>query len=61
MANIDVVKKGSHLWLWIMLAVVIALVLWFVLGKSSRGPAQSGSIERTVPPVQLVSTYQPQV
>jgi bacteriorhodopsin len=48
MANIDVVKKGSRLWLWIMLAVVIVLVLWFVLGSSSRGPAQSGSIDGKV-------------
>jgi hypothetical protein len=61
MANIDVVKKGSHLWLWIMLAVVIVLVLWFVLRSSSRRPAQSGSIERTVETVQLVKNTQPQV
>jgi uncharacterized membrane protein len=60
MANIDVVKKGSHLWLWIILAVVIVLVLWFVLGNV-RSPAQSGSIERTVETVQVVRDYQPQV
>lgn len=36
MADIDVVKKSSNSWLWILIAlVVLALVLWFVMGRSS--------------------------
>ena len=32
MADIDVVKKGSSTWLWIVIAlVVLALILWFVM------------------------------
>ena len=36
MADIDVVKKGSHTWMWILLAVVIALILWFVVSGSQE-------------------------
>jgi hypothetical protein len=58
MADIDVVKKGSHLWLWIMLAIVIALILWFVLSGSQR-PAQSGMrFAPTVQHAQLVTSFQ---
>lgn len=32
MADIDVVKKGSSTWLWIVIAlVVLALILWFMM------------------------------
>jgi len=32
MAEIDVVKKGSKAWLWILLVlIVIALVVWFAM------------------------------
>ena len=32
MADIDVVKKGSSSWLWIVIAlVVLAIILWFVM------------------------------
>lgn len=32
MADIDVVKKGSGSWLWIVIAlVVLALILWFMM------------------------------
>ena len=33
MADIDVVKKGSRAWLWIVIALVILLALWFVMGR----------------------------
>jgi hypothetical protein len=61
MADIDVVKKGSHTWLWIMLAIVIALILWFVL-SGSRGTPQTGMLfDRTGQHVQLAADYQPHV
>jgi bacteriorhodopsin len=32
MADIDVVKKGSSTWLWIVIAlVVLALILWYMM------------------------------
>jgi len=58
MADIDVVKKGSHTWLWILLAVVIALILWFVLSGSRT--AQTGMrFDHTTQHVQLATDYQP--
>jgi len=33
MADIDVVKKGTNVWLWIVLAIIVALVLWFMMGR----------------------------
>ena len=31
MADIDVVKKDSRAWIWIVLALVLAVILWFAL------------------------------
>jgi len=60
MADIDVVKKGSNTWLWILLAVVIALVLWFVLSGSHGRTAQTGMrFDRSGQHVQLATGYQP--
>jgi hypothetical protein len=62
MADIDVVKKGSHLWLWIMLAIVIALILWFVLAGSHGRTAQTGMLFDAIGQhVQLASGYQARV
>jgi hypothetical protein len=32
MADIDVVKKGSRTWVWVLMLVVLAVILWMVLG-----------------------------
>jgi len=62
MADIDVVKKGSHLWLWIMLAIVIALILWFVLSGSGGRTAQTGMLlDQSGPLAQLAGAFQLQV
>jgi hypothetical protein len=34
MADIDVVKRGSRTWLWILMIVIVALIAWFMLGGS---------------------------
>lgn len=31
MADIDVVKKGSSTWLWVVLAIVLVLLAWWFL------------------------------
>ena len=37
MADIDVVKKsGSRAWIWILLVIAIALVLWFVMAGTGQ-------------------------
>ncbi len=43
MADIDVVKKGSSLWLWIILAMVIAVALWFMMAGSGTRSNGSGT------------------
>ena len=43
MADIDVVKKGSRAWIWVLLAILLALVLWFVF--AGMGTQQIGSME----------------
>jgi hypothetical protein len=44
MADIDVVKKGSRAWVWVLLAILLALVLWFVF--AGMGTQQIGSMEQ---------------
>lgn len=34
MADIDVVKKSSRAWIWILMIVILALVAWFAFGAS---------------------------
>jgi len=35
MADIDVVKKGSNTWLWIVLVLAaVALILWFAVARN---------------------------
>ena len=48
MADIDVVKKGSSAWVWILLVIILAVVLWVVLGRGGT-PGTSGSIESRQP------------
>ena len=36
MADIDVVKKSSHTWLWIALAIAVVLALWFMMAGSGN-------------------------
>ena len=43
MADIDVVKKGSRAWLWVVILIALALVLWFILGNV-RGQRTQTSI-----------------
>ena len=38
MADIDVVKKSSHTWLWIMIALVIVAAVFFLL-RGNQGSA----------------------
>ena len=34
MADIDVVKKGSRAWVWVLMLIVLALILWMMLGRA---------------------------
>jgi hypothetical protein len=42
MIDIDVVKKGSRTWLWILMLVMLALIFWFVMTGSNT--PQTGSM-----------------
>jgi len=35
MADIDVVKKGSRVWLWVAIALVVVLALWLMMGRNT--------------------------
>jgi len=46
MADIDVVpKRRSGLWLWIVLAIVVAVILWMVLANRTA-PRTGRNVER---------------
>lgn len=39
MADIDVVKKGSNTWMFVLIALVLlALIIWFVMGAGNDAP-----------------------
>jgi hypothetical protein len=44
MADIDVVKKSSHVWLWILIALVVVVALFFLFGRGSE--TRSGFLDR---------------
>jgi bacteriorhodopsin len=53
MADIDVVKKGSSSWLWIVIAlIVLAVILWFVMGRNSA-PQTGLHLEQGTPALTL--------
>ena len=39
MAEIDVVKKGSRAWVWVLMLIALAVLLWFMF---AGGTNQSG-------------------
>ena len=52
MADIDIVPKHrSYTWLWVLLALVVVAVLWYVL-------AGGGADQPDVPGVHLVPQYE---
>jgi hypothetical protein len=50
MADIDVVpKKGTNIWLWIILAIVLAVILFALMGSFSGGSDRVGELMKAVP------------
>ena len=47
MADIDVVKKGSRAWLWVVMLLVLAIVAWFLMAGSR--PQTVGQLEPALP------------
>jgi len=37
MADIDVVRKGSRTWLWIVIVLAVVLVAWWLMSRSGPG------------------------
>lgn len=49
MQEMDVVKKGSAAWLWILLALAaVAVLLWFMLGGGISTPQTGELFERSI-------------
>ena len=45
MADIDVVpKRRTNVWLWVIVALVVALILFAVMGTFSGEPTQVGEL-----------------
>lgn len=44
MADIDIVKKRSRTWLWVVLAIIVAAVLVFVFANGRSTRPGSGSV-----------------
>jgi hypothetical protein len=55
MAEIDVVKKNSRVWLWVLIAIVIVAALLFVM-RGSGVPRAGQLIEPGHQPMVAVST-----
>ena len=54
MANIDVVKKRSNVWLWVIALVILAVVLFALFGMGD-GPATGGTpVSRLLSPALTV-------
>ena len=56
MADIDVVKKGSSSWMWILVlvvAVVLLVVLWSVMGSDEQATAPRGDLSHREAPVTM--------
>jgi len=49
MQEIDVVKKGSMAWLWIVIALAaVAILLWVMLGGDARTTTTGQILDRAV-------------
>lgn len=49
MADIDVVKKRSSVWPWIIGLIVLALVIWLLMGLMGTGTAPAVSLPSIEP------------
>ena len=44
MADIDVVKKGSRTWLWMLIAALVVIGMFFLMGRD-KAPRTGSRIE----------------
>lgn len=44
MAEIDIVKKESRTWLWVLLVIAALLILWFLMSAGDTGTQQTGQL-----------------
>jgi len=42
MADIDVVKKGSRTWLWVLIVLAALVLLWFFMANDGTTAQQTG-------------------
>lgn len=61
MADIDVVpKKRSRMWLWILAAIVVALIIWaIVAGMNQETPRMGSTLPALVPTAMLSPAMTP--
>lgn len=49
MADIDVVKKSSHMWIWVVVGIAILLALYMMMGRGGNR-ANSGNTTGSLRP-----------
>ena len=55
MANIDVVKKRSNLWLWVIALVILAVVLFTLFAMRDGSPTAGTPVSHLASPAVTVS------
>jgi hypothetical protein len=55
MANIDVVKKRSNVWLWVIALVILAVVLFALFGMGDGPPTGGTPVSHLLSPALTVN------
>jgi hypothetical protein len=55
MADIDVVRKRSNAWVWIIALIAMALVIWALLAAFATNTNEPGTVGRLRPTVSTLA------
>jgi hypothetical protein len=59
MADIDIVpKQRSNVWIWVVLAIVVVLALYFLLGRGTHSTT-TGALHQQPQPVASIASAGP--
>lgn len=49
MDEIDIVKKRSHVWMWVVGLIILAAIIWAVVAMSGRGTSPASELVTPTP------------